>query len=50
MRIKCKNDIIITHELLANDLGTSREVVTRILRQFESEGVIRQERKKIVLL
>ena len=30
----------ITHERIANHLGTAREVVTRMLRYFQSEGMV----------
>ena len=30
-----------THQQLANDLGTAREVVSRILRQFEEENILK---------
>ena len=30
----------ITHEAIANHLGTHREVVTRMLRYFQSEGLV----------
>ena len=30
----------ITHEKIANHLGTAREVVTRMLRYFQSEGMV----------
>ena len=30
----------ITHELIANHLGTAREVVTRMLKYFQSEGYV----------
>ena len=30
----------ITHETIANHLGTAREVVTRMLRYFQSEGMV----------
>ena len=29
-----------THETIANHLGTAREVVTRMLRYFQSEGMV----------
>ena len=29
-----------THEKIANPLGTAREVVTRMLRYFQSEGMV----------
>ena len=31
----------LTHEQIANHLGTAREVVTRMLRYFQSEGMVR---------
>ena len=30
----------ITHEKIANHLGTAREVVTRMLRYFQSESMV----------
>ena len=30
----------ITHEKIANHMGTAREVVTRMLRYFQSEGMV----------
>ncbi|HIV22511.1 MAG TPA: Crp/Fnr family transcriptional regulator [Candidatus Merdiplasma excrementigallinarum] len=34
----------ITHEMISNHLGTAREVVTRMLRYFQSEGMVRLSR------
>ena len=34
----------ITHEKIANHLGSAREVVTRMLRYFQSEGLVRLSR------
>ncbi len=34
----------ITHEKIANHMGTAREVVTRMLRYFQSEGVVKLTR------
>lgn len=34
----------ITHEMIANHLGTHREVITRMLRYFQSEGMVRLSR------
>lgn len=36
--------LTITHETIANHLGTHREVVTRMLRYFQSEGMVRLSR------
>ena len=32
--------LTITHEKIANHMGTAREVVTRMLRYFQSEGLV----------
>ena len=37
----------LTHERIANQLGTAREVVTRMLRYFRSEGVVMLNRSTI---
>lgn len=34
----------ITHEKIANHLGTAREVVTRMLRYFQNEGMVKLTR------
>ena len=34
----------ITHEMIANHLGTHREVITRMLRYFQSEGMVKLSR------
>ncbi len=40
----------ITHEKIANHMGTAREVVTRMLRYFQSEGLVKLTRGTIELL
>ena len=40
----------ITHETIANHLGTHREVVTRMLRYFQGEGMVKLSRGVIELL
>jgi CRP/FNR family transcriptional regulator len=37
----------VTHQALANELGTVREIVTRLLRRFEREGWVRLGREEI---
>jgi CRP/FNR family transcriptional regulator len=39
-----------THQAIAADLGSAREVVTRTLSRFEREGLIRVERGRIVVV
>ena len=38
------NQLRITHEKIANHMGTAREVVTRMLRYFQNEGMVRLTR------
>ena len=40
----------ITHDVLARDMGTAREVVTRLLKQFQTEGYVRLSRGYIEVL
>lgn len=42
--IEGRTQLQITHETIANHLGTHREVVTRMLRYFQSEGMVRLTR------
>lgn len=44
-----KKRIQISHQTLANELGTTRVVISRILKQFELEGKIKQFRGSIEL-
>jgi len=37
----------ITHENIAHELGTTREVISRLLKEFEHKGCIRLSRGKI---
>lgn len=39
-----------THQRLADEIGTVREIVTRLLRRFERQGWIAQRRQRIELL
>ena len=43
------NELKITHERIANHMGTAREVVTRMLRYFQSEGMVRLTRGTVIL-
>lgn len=42
--IEDTNKLKITHENIANHLGTHREVVTRMLHYFQKEGILRLSR------
>lgn len=39
----------ITHEVIGNHLGTAREVVTRMLRYFQNEGMVKLSRGTVEL-
>lgn len=43
------NTVNITHEQLANELGTARVVVSRLLKQLEENGTVQLGRNKITL-
>lgn len=45
-----KNEINLTHEEIAKSLGSSREVITRILKTLEKEKILKVSRKKIILI
>jgi CRP/FNR family transcriptional regulator len=40
----------MTHEQIARHLGTAREVVTRMLKRFASDGIIEVTRKGIRII
>ena len=40
----------VTHEKIANHMGTAREVVTRMLRYFQSEGMVKLTRGTIEIV
>ena len=40
----------VTHEKIANHMGTAREVVTRMLRYFQSEGMVKLTRGAVEIL
>lgn len=42
--------IKVTHESIANDLGTAREVVSRMLKYFEKEGMVKLSRGSITII
>ena len=47
MSLEGSETLNITHEILAKDLGTAREVVTRLLKQFQTDGIVKLSRGKI---
>ena len=47
--IEGSDSLSITHETIANHLGSSREVITRMLRYFQSEGMVALSRGTVTL-
>ena len=47
--IQAADRLPITHESIANHLGTHREVVTRVLRYLQNEGMVRLARGTVEL-
>jgi len=46
-----ESDVLsITHEKIANHLGTAREVVTRMLKYFQNEGMVLLSRGTIEIV
>lgn len=45
-----KNPIKISHRQIANELGTAREVISRIMKKLESEGLVIQHSHEIEIL
>jgi CRP/FNR family transcriptional regulator len=43
-------EIKITHQQLADELGTAREAVSRVMKQMENEGLVSLGRNKVTLL
>lgn len=50
VRVKGQNPIKLSHRQIAQELGTAREVVTRIMKRLETEALVRQEESGIKVL
>ena len=50
MKLELGNPVNITHQELANEIGTAREVVSRLLKHLEIEGKVSLERGSIKIL
>ena len=44
-----KDEIRITHEAIGNHLGNPREVITRMLRYFQEEGLVKLARGRVAI-
>jgi CRP/FNR family transcriptional regulator len=49
-RAKLQNPITITHQEIANEIGSSREVISRLLEDFSNRGLVRLSRGEIQIL
>ena len=54
IKTKCdltnSHTLYVTHEQLANELGSARVVISRLLKQMEDEGLVKLGRNKITLV
>ena len=48
--IEGTSELKITHEIIANHIGTHREVITRMLRYFQSEGLVKLSRGTVTIV
>lgn len=49
-RVTRENPVLVTHQEIAADLGSSREVISRILEDFSREGLVNSGRGTIEIL
>ena len=50
IKVTGKNPIKISHKEIANDLGTAREVVSRLIKKFEKQNILKQYHDSIEIL
>lgn len=50
IRLQQSKTLKITHQQIANDLATSREVITRLLKQMTQKGMIQLARNEIKII
>ena len=46
-KVTQQNPIKISHRQIANELGTAREVISRVMKKLENEGKIKQHSQSI---
>lgn len=44
------SQLVITHQQIADELGTAREVISRILKKLENDGIVKLMRGKIEII
>lgn len=50
VRLTSQNPLLISHREIANELGTAREVISRVMKKLEMDGKIEQLLKSIRVL
>lgn len=50
IKVTGKNPIKLSHKQIANDLGTAREVVSRLIKKLEKQNLLKQYHDSIELL
>ena len=45
-----EEEFSLTHDRAARELGTAREVVTRILKQFQADGLVKLTRGRVTVI
>jgi len=49
-QLTSKNPIKISHRQIANDLGTAREVISRVMKKLEGEGKVKQHTSSVEII
>jgi CRP/FNR family transcriptional regulator len=44
------NELSLSHQQIAQELNTSREVISRLLKKMENDGMVELGRNRIVVL
>jgi CRP/FNR family transcriptional regulator len=50
LELTSRNSIIMSHNQIANELGTAREVITRVLKKLETDGKVIQNAGEISII
>jgi CRP/FNR family transcriptional regulator len=50
VRVSGKNPVKISHREIANDLGTAREVISRLVKKHEKQMVLKQHHDSIEIV
>jgi CRP/FNR family transcriptional regulator len=45
-----KNPLKVSHRQISNELGTAREVISRVMKKLENEGKIKQHTNSIEIV